>query len=640
MSALGSLDDREALLHQARDLRTQHRPTEALAVLARLETLQPTFSRLYQERGQCLVELHQAPGAIAALETAVRLSPTLPAAWDLLEQLYRLRGDPARAAAAAQHLAVLRQLPVEVVMASCLLADGDLDPAGEIIGAYLLRDPDNGVALRLLARIRLDAGDPAQAATLLQRVLARTPDDAAARFDLAMVLLRQETYAAARRETGWLIAAEPDNRDYLKQHGLACIGLGDHAAVIDLYARLLAAPNVSDTEVSDLRLWRANALKTTGRVPEAVADYRASLAARPDNAVAWFSLANLKTYRFSDAEITRMEADAARPDAVEMDQVYLCFALGKALEDRRDFAASWRWYDRGNALRRRSARDRPEVADACVAALRRTFTRAAFAARPGHGADDPAPIFIVGLPRSGSTLVEQILASHSQVEGTQELNELSRYSNELCGADPDGALPLRPEACLDLTAAQARALGARFLSDTRAYRQTGRPRFIDKAPHNFWHIGLIQLILPRATIIDVRREPMACGFSNYKQLFGGTYQAYTYGLDLFARRYRAYQTLMDHWDAVLPGRVLRLPYEDLVTDLEGQVRRLLDHCGLAFEPACLQFHATERSVRTPSAEQVRQPISREGLDHWRSYAPWLGPLRDGLGAARPPGDLP
>jgi tetratricopeptide (TPR) repeat protein len=633
MTASGGFDDRDALLQQARDLRAQQRVPDALVTLARLEGLHPGFSRLYHERGQCLVQLRDAPGAIAALETAVRLNPALPASWDMLEQLHRLQGDPARAATAAQHLATLGQLPPEVVMANCLLADGDLEPAGQVIGDFLRRDPDNVGALRLLARIRLEAGAADVAEGLLDRVLKRAPDYHAARFDYVMVLLQQEKHAPARRETERLLRSDPDNRDYLKQSGLASIGLGDYESVIDLYARLLSPPDLSGTEIADLRLWRANALKTTGRLPEAIEDYHASLAARPDNSVAWFSLSNLKTYRFTDADIARMRAALCRPDLQPMDGVYLGFALGKALEDRGDNEASWGSYARANAARRKTCTYRPEVTAACADRLRQVFTAEVFARRQGWGDPDAAPIFVLGLPRSGSTLIEQILASHSRVEGTQELTEIDQFMGEICGRDPQNRLPLHPEAVLALTSGDVRALGARFLAQTRAYRREGCAFFIDKMPNNFWHIGLIQLILPKARIIDVRRAPMACGFSNFKQLFGGSNQEFAYDLQWIAGYYRAYLDLMQHWDRVLPERVLRVSHEDLVADPEAGVRRLLEQCGLPFEPACLAFHETRRSVRTPSSEQVRRPMDREGLNQWRRFEPWLQPLEAALGDA-------
>jgi tetratricopeptide (TPR) repeat protein len=625
--------ERDALLQAARDLRARGRIPEALAALERLEALHPGFSRLHQERGHCHVLLRDAPAAIDALREAVRLNPTLPASWDMLEQLYRMLGDTAQAAMAAQQLASLRQLPAEVVVANSLFVDGDLSPADEVIRDYLRKDGDNVGALRLLARIRKEGDALDEAEALLQAVLERAPDYHAARLDYALVLLERQKPLLALREAERLVRRDPENREYRKLYGAACVALGDHEPVIDLYARLLDGQPPSGLEVADLRLWRANALKVTGRRDEAIADYRAALAARPDYGVAWFSLANLKTYRFAGDEIARMRAAESGPDLQDMDRIYLCFALAKALEDRGDYASSWRYYERGNALRRAASRWRPDVADACARRLKQVFTADVLAVRAGWGVADPAPIFVLGLPRSGSTLIEQILASHSRVEGAQELTEIDRYVGELCGRDPDCGLPLDPEALLRLTADDARALGERFMAETRAYRRLGRPFFIDKMPNNFWHIGLIHLMLPRATIIDVRREPMACGFGNLKQLFGTANQEFSYGVDDIARYYRTYLNLMRHWDEVLPGRVLRVRYEDVVEDLEGNVRRILAHGALPFEPACLAFHQTRRSVRTPSAEQVRQPIGREGLAQWRHYEPWLAPLREALGDA-------
>lgn len=625
--------ERDALLQEAQSLRAAQRPAEALAVLARLQALHPGFSRLYQELGHCHILLQDAPAAIGALREAVRLNPTLPASWDMLEQLYRMLGDMAQAGMAAQNLAMLKGLPPEVVVANSLYADGDLAPAEDVLRDYLRKDSGNVGALRLLARMCTDRDAPGEAETLLAAALDRAPDYHEARLDYAMVLLQQQKHLQARQQAEVLLRHDPDNREYLKHYGAACVGLGDHEPVIDLYANLLADQPRSGMEVAELRLWRANALKITGRQQEAIADYRASLAAIPDYGVAWFGLANLKTYRFTEDEIARMRAAEARPDLQDMDRAYLCFALGKALEDRGEYASSWHYYERGNAVRRLTSRYRAQGAEACLARLKETFTAEFFAARSGWGAEDPAPIFILGLPRSGSTLIEQILASHSQVEGTQELTEIGRYAGEICGSDPDCGLPLSPEAVQRLTAADARALGERFFAETRTYHRLGRPFFIDKMPNNFWHIGLIQLILPHSTIIDIRREPMACGFGNFKQLFGTTNQEFTYGIEDIARHYRAYLDLMGHWDEVLPGRVLRVHYEDVVADLEGSVKRMLEHGGLPFEPACLTFHETQRSIRTPSSEQVRQPIGREGLSQWQNYEPWLAPLRDALGDA-------
>ena len=625
--------ERDAGLREAIALRDQGRAADALVLLKRLQAAYPAFSRLYLEQGHCLVLMRDTPAAIAALTEAVRLNPALPAAWDMLGQLYRLAGATDLAAAASQQLAVLKQLPVEIVVANSLHADGDLAPAEEVMRAYLQKDENNVGALRLLARIRKDQGALDEAEGLLASALRQAPDYHAARLDYVMVQLQRQRHLAAQHEAEHLLRHDPDNRDYLKAYAAACVGLGDHEPVIDIYDRVLAGRPDSPTEVAELRLFRANALKITGRQAEAVADYRAALAARPDYGVAWFSLANLKTYRFSDDDVARMTAADARNNLQDMDRVYLAFALGKALEDRGDYRASWACYERGNAVRKSLGRYRPGVAEACAARIKQVFTADAFAEREGWGAIDAAPVFVLGLPRSGSTLVEQVLASHAQVEGTQELTEIGRYAGEVCGLDADCGLPLDPQAILRLTKDEVRALGERFLRETKTYRRLGRPFFIDKMPNNFWHIGLIQLTLPRATIIDVRRAPMACSFSNLKQLFGTTNHAFTYGIDDIARYYRTYLELMRHWDNVLPNRVLRVHYEDVVEDLDDSVRRMLSHCGLPFEPECLAFHETRRSVRTPSSEQVRRPIGRDGLDHWQNYEPWLIPLHDALGDA-------
>jgi tetratricopeptide (TPR) repeat protein len=625
----GGLNPVEALYLRARDLRLQNRIPEALVALAELERLHARSSLLYQERGQCYVLMRDLPMAMDAFVQAVRINPALPVSWQMLQRLYHAAGDANGGVMAAHHLATLDKLPAEVVEANSFLADGYLLPAEDLIRAYLRKDGNNVGALRLLARIGLERGALEEAESLLESVLKRAPDFHAARLDYAMVLLRRQKYLPARQEAQKLLQQDPDNREFLKLHGAACIGLGDHEPVIGLYERLLKGLPQSGSEVADLRLWRGNALKSTGNPREAIADYHAALAARPDFAVAWFSLANLKTYRFAEDEVARMRALEGHPATSNPDRCYLCFALGKALEDRGDYASSWQYYARGNELMRASIRYRAESTQHHSQLLQRVYTAEFFAARAGWGATEPAPVFILGLPRSGSTLIEQILASHSQVEGTEELTEIERYVNEMSGRD-SAALP---DALQNLTAAHARRLGERYLADTRIYRKMGRVFFIDKMPNNFWHIGFIHLVLPNAKIIDARREPMACCFGNLKQLFGATRQEFSYSMEDIAGYYRTYLELMRHWNTVLPGRILTVHYEDIVEDIEGSVRRILDYCGLRFEPGCLEFHKTRRSVRSASSEQVRQPISREGVQQWRNFEPWLGPLEDALGDA-------
>ncbi len=618
-------ENRDLLLIAAISLRYLLRFSEALAMLGRLEQTQPRFSRLHEERGLCFVALKDAPPAIDALLRAVNINPALPMSWRMLQGLYRLTGDAENGATAAAHVATLAGLPPEVVTATSLFSDGDLAPAEQIIRAFLLRHGDHPEAMRLLARIGLARDVLDDAELLLEAVLELAPQYQAARYDYAQTLVKRQKYVLARAQIALLLALEPANFDYRTLAATAAVGLGENDKAIDLYREMAADAPASP----DVHLWLAHALKTVGQVPESIDEYRAASAARPDFGDAYWSLANLKLYRFSDAEMARMRAAEAAPTTALVDRYHLCFALGKALEDRGEIAESWAYYERGNALKRSESRYRPEILETNTRKQIEVCTADFFAARAGWGDPRADPIFILGLPRSGSTLLEQILASHSQVEGTQELADIQRIVLELQGRDPDLDNPRYPAALADLTAEDFRRLGERYLAETQVYR-SGKPVFIDKMPNNFRHIGLIHLMLPNARIIDARREPMACCFSNLKQLFAQG-QEFTYSAPDIARYYRTYLDLMAHWDQALPGRVLRVQHEDVVDDLEGSVRRLLEHCGLPFEPACIEFHKTERSVRTPSSEQVRQPIFRDSLDQWRKYEPWLGPLEAALG---------
>jgi predicted Zn-dependent protease len=627
-SLLGGLpENRDLLLIAAISERHLLRIDDALATLARLERLRPRYSRLHEERGLCYVALKDTPNAIAALLRAVNINAALPMSWRMLEGLYRLTGDAANAATAAAHVATLKALPPEVVTATSLFSDGELTQAEAIVRGFLLRHGDHVEAMRLLARIGMAREVLDDAEVLLEAVLTLAPEYQAARYDYAQTLVQRHKYPQARVEAQRLLALAPANPDYRSIAATAAIGLGRSEEAIGLYREMLSQTPTSP----DVNLWIAHALKTVGRVPEAIDAYRAAAAARPDFGDAYWSLANLKTYRFGEDEIARMRAEEAAPTTGLVDRYHLCFALGKALEDRGEIAESWRYYERGNALKRSESQYRPELIEANTRGQTQVCTRSFFEAREGWGDARPDPIFIVGLPRSGSTLLEQILASHSQVEGTQELADIQRIVLQLQGRDPDLDNPAYPAVLAELGTDDFRRMGERYLTDTEVYRG-GKPLFIDKMPNNFRHIGLIHLMLPKARIIDARRDPMACCFSNLKQLFANG-QEFTYSAEDIARYYRTYLKLMAHWDAALPGRVLRVQHEDVIADLEGSVRRMLDYCGLPFEPACVEFHKTERSVRTPSSEQVRQPIFRDGLDQWKAYEAWLGPLKSALGDA-------
>jgi tetratricopeptide (TPR) repeat protein len=618
-------ENRDVWYMRAVSQRYLGRVPDALATLARLEALHPDYSRLYQERGHCLVAARDPGAAIEAYLRAVNLNAALPASWKALQVLFGAAGRPEEAQTAAAHVAKLASLPPAVVTASSMFADGEIHAAEQVVRQFLQVHGDHIEAMRLLAQIgmKLDVLDDAE--FLLESVLVFAPDYHLARFDYAQVLLRLHKHARALEEIGKLMQSDPNNRAYRTCYANACTGLGNHEEGVRVFRELLVdAPRAADVHLSI-----AHALKTLGRQQQAIESYRAAAEVNPSFGDAYWSLANLKTYRFSDEEIAKMQAQEAAPATRLIDRYHLCFALGKAYEDRAQYGESFQYYERGNALKKSESRYRPEPIERNARLQAAVCTAEFFATRAGVGCQRPDPIFIVGLPRAGSTLIEQILASHSKVEGTMELADIPRLVARLQGREPDDNRPRYPGVLAELTADQLRGFGEKYLADTQVYR-TGKPFFIDKNPNNFRHLGLIHLILPNARIIDARREPMACCFSNFKQLFAAG-QEFTYSLEDIARYYRSYLALMAHWDQVLPGKVLRVQHENVVEDVEGNVRRILDFCGLDFEPQCVEFYRNERAVRTASSEQVRRPIFKEGLDQWRHFEPYLAPLRAALG---------
>ena len=616
--------DRDALYLVAVCQRLLRRLPEALASLVLLEREHPGFGLLQQERGYCLVNLGQGASAIEAFALAVELNPALLASWDMLERLHRRAGDNVHAAAAAKQAAALRSLPAEVIRAGNQYSGGDLAAESALQPQLALASAGTD-ALRLLARIRWKQGELDASEGLFSAVIERHPGDRDARQERACLNLERRDYPVALADIEALLVADPDSSFLRTLQAGAWAGVGDHDRAIATYRALLE----SEPSRPEWLLLLGHSLKAVGRQSEAIAAYRAAASARPAFGDAWWSLANLKTWHFAPGDVAHMRAQEENLATANVDRLHLCFALGKALGDDGNYAASWHYYLRGNALRRVASAYRPEITEAATRRQIATCTAAFLARRGGSGAPDPDPVFVVGLPRSGSTLVEQILASHSQVEGTQELPSLPRIAAELGGGLADPLRSRYPEVMDTLEPDNFRTLGERYLELTRAYRD-GKPRFVDKMPNNFRHLGLVHLMLPNARIIDVRREPMACCVANLRQLFAGG-QDFTYGIEDIARYYRSYLELMRHWDAVLPGRVLHVMYDDLVEDLGGEVRRLLEHCALEFEPACVEFHRTRRSVSTPSSEQVRQPIFRDGLTDWRKYEPWLDPLKQALG---------
>ena len=626
--------NRDLLLLAAHSLRMTQQTDLALAALERLEQHHPRFSQMFLERGLCHVARRDAPAAIADLRNAVTINPALEMGWRMLDGLLRMTGDQTGSATAVKHCLHLASLPPPIVTAKVLFCDGEIDQAETLIRRFLLDVGDHPEAMRLLAQIGQLRNVLDDAETLYAGVLAMVPEHNEARHEYVQVLIGRHKFPEAKAALEPLLKLDPAHHANRIQAATIRVGLGDFEGVIPEY-RAMLRETIGDSPQArvhraDLNLWLGHALKTEARTDEAVEAYLAATADRPDFGDAWWSLANLKTYRFSADSIAVLRARLEDAATAEIDRIHIAFALGKALEDHGDYAGSWAAYERGNTMHRAGNGYIPEVFETNTREQKRVCTAAFFTERSGWGLDDPAPIFVLGLPRSGSTLIEQILASHSMVEGTQELPDIQRIVHELQGRELNFDEPRYPGVLPELDAAAIRRFGEQYIADTMPNRILGRPYFIDKMPNNFRHVGLIHLILPNARIIDARREAMACCFSNLKQLFAQG-QEFTYGIEDIGRYYRTYVELMDHWDAVLPGRVLRVQHEDVIDDLDASVRRILDYCGLPFEPTCLEFHKTRRSVRTPSSEQVRQPIFRDGLDQWKNFSPWLEPLREILG---------
>jgi len=503
-----------------------------------------------------------------------------------------------------------------LIEAALALNDNRLDVAERLLKPHLNDDPYDAAAIRMLAELAARLGRWRDAENLLRRAVELAPDWAAAKANLALVLGRMGRPGEAMELLDDIFALEPDDLGHWNLKAATLGRLGDFDQAIDLYEKVLA----KSTNQPRILLSYGHLLKTVGRQADGLAAYRQAIALKPTLGEAWWSLANLKTVKFTDQDVAAMEAALQRDDLDEDDRLHLEFAIGKAMHDAGRPQEAFSHYASGNAMRLKQQPYKPGKFSHSVGRCIELFTPGAFAERPG-GCEASDPIFIVGMPRAGSTLVEQILSSHSQVEGTSELSDIPALASRI---------GRYPAAVLDLSEDQRRELGAEYLKRTAVQRRTDRPLFIDKLPNNWLYVPFIQLILPNARIIDARRHPLACCFSNFRQHFARG-QAFTYDLEHVGRYYADYVRLMAHIDTVLPGRVHRVIYEQLVEDTETQVRSLLEHCGLEFEAACLEFYKTDRAVRTASSEQVRRPIYRDATEEWRAYEPYLGPLKAALG---------
>ena len=564
-------------------------------------------------------------GSIDALTRAVSLRADLPDAWLALADQLRARGDAEAADRAYAHYIKAATRDPRLMGAAAALCENRIPEAEALLRAHLANHPTDVAALRMLAEVAARLLRYSDAQRLLERCLELAPGFDAARHNYATVLNRQGRSAEALEQCARLLMKEPRNPAYLSLQAATSAHLGDYADSMAAYESVLR------DHPRQPKLWMSygHTLRTTGKVPESIAAYRRALSMEPTLGEVWWSLANLKTFRFSDADVRAMRQALAREDLADDDRMHFEFALGKALEDAASYPESFTHYAAGNALRRVQHGYDAQEMSRFVGRSKQLLTRELFAERAGAGAAARDPIFIVGLPRAGSTLIEQILCSHSLVEGTMELPQLPNIARRLAGSkqEEEGVFLKR---LASLPPDELRALGEGYLAETRIMRKTGAPFFIDKMPNNFTYVGLIHLILPNAVIIDARRHPLGCGFSCFKQHFARG-QWFTYGLEDLGQYYRDYVELMAHWDEVLPGKVGRVFYETLIDDPETEIRRLLAHCGLPFEPACLKFYENDRAVRTASSEQVRQPIFRAAVDHWRRYEPWLDPLKQALG---------
>jgi tetratricopeptide (TPR) repeat protein len=575
---------------------------------------------------QARQEQGDSADALATLKRAAKFHSNHPHVWRALGDQYTLAGDTTAADDAyARHLKASVNDP-RLVEAASALCENDLAKSERILRPFLHEYPTDVGAIRMLAETGARLGHYDESEKLLARCVELAPSFDAARFNYATILHRQNKAIEALAQTDELLRRDPRNPGYRNLEAAVLARLGETDRAIASYEKVLR------THPQQPKAWMSygHTLKSAGRQNDAIVAYRKSIAQLPSLGETYWSLANLKTFRFKPEEIAAMRTQLARTDLEDEDRFHLDFALAKALEDAGDYENSFDHYTAANALRRKKLDYKADELTKNVARMKAVFTPAFLRAREGSGSPAPDPIFVVGLPRSGSTLIEQILSSHSQVEGTMELPDIMAIARKLGGRKKKSEPSAYPEILSTLTPDALKALGEEYLAGTRVQRKTARPFFVDKMPNNFIHAGLIHLILPNAKIVDARRHPLACCFSNFKQHFARG-QGFTYDLTDIGRYYADYVEVMAHFDRVLPGRIHRVIYEQIVTDPEREVRRLLDYCRLPFESSCLRFYENERVVRTASSEQVRMPIFTDAVEHWQNFEPWLGPLKGILG---------
>ncbi|MBA6222630.1 sulfotransferase, partial [Colwellia sp. MB02u-19] len=585
--------------------------------------LDETHSRANQEQGFIHLALDEPALAKISFEKAVKLNPSLVASWQALIHLYRDAKQQDNMQKAANQLEKLKKLPPALLAVTELMHEGKLLKAEQICRHFLQDNQRHIDGMCMLAEIGIELKIYDDAEFLLASALELAPNHIHARSQYLNLLIRLGKYKVAEQQVEKLLAIQPDNLSFKVAKASALTGLGKIEQAIILFEQAVE----QNDQIAGFQLQLGHALKTKGDIKKAIAAYQKAYQLNPSYGDAFWSLANTKTYRFSDEEIAQMQTQQNNKALALTDKVQLHFATGKAFEDRKDYNQAFQAYQEGNKLQHAHSGFDISKVEKQVAEQIKYCTAELFESRGNLGLNLPDPIFIVGLPRAGSTLLEQILASHSQVDGTMELHNILGLASRLRGrsnnkSDQEAQYPKNLN---EINPEYFKRFGQQFIDETQVYREKA-PLFIDKMPNNFLHIGLIRLILPNAKIIDARRSPMACCFSGFKQLFAEG-QDFSYDLEDMGRYYQAYLKLMAHWDDVLPGYVLKVNHEDVVDDLETQVRRMLDFCGLEFEQSCVDFHKTQRNIKTPSSEQVRQPIYKSATEQWRHFEPYLTPLK-------------
>lgn len=580
--------------------------------------------RVYQEQGHLFRAQQFMSKALTSYQTACQLNPALLASWKAQSELFSAEGNTADAQRAQVQLRHMQALPKPLLAVTDLIAQGKILKAEVLCKRFLQQSPKQGEAMRLLASIAVQLGSLEEAEFILESAVEFAPDNRQITIDYIGILRRRQKFEVSMLAAEQLYQTDTNNPQFQSILAIEKLQVGDYEGAIELFDAVhKTLPGDAITHTS-----KGHALKTWGKQSEAIDNYRAAIRHNPGYGEAYYSLSNLKTYQFSDAEIEAM-LDLEKGDALTPGTgVYLYFALGKAFEDKSDWDLSFNYYQKGNKVKKLQSSYSAEKMTEELLTQRSFFNKENIALLGRDGYPDPAPIFIVGLPRAGSTLLEQIISSHSMVDGTLELPHMLSIAQKLRRKGRQKAGVTYPELIATLTAEDRYALGKQYIEETKIHRGDA-PFFIDKMPNNFRHIGLIKSILPNAKIIDARRFPVACCFSGFKQLFAEG-QEFSYSVDDIAQYYNDYVKLMDHWDDVIPGGVLRVLYENVTDNIESQLTRILDYCGLPFETACLDFHKTERAVRTASSEQVRQPLYKSGVDHWQNYEAHLQPLISNL----------